>query len=129
MSKIFTVSDGGLPLITEGEYKATFVEYEEKKGLAYGDALKMNFEVSEGDFQGTVLNTLVSERLSPQSRFGQTVCALTGKPLKIKQDFDLDSLIGTPCIIVVQTQQGKGSYGDFSTIIEIKELSEKDLPF
>lgn len=129
MGKIFTVGDSGLPLIPEGEYKAKFMSYEEKKGLAYGDALKVNFEISEGDFQGTVLNTLVSEKLSPQSRFGQIVRALTRKPLKVKEGIDIDSLVGSPCVIVVQTKEGKGDYGDFSIVTEVKAVSENDLPF
>src|SRR3990172_3804652 len=125
MGKIFTVDEGGLPLIPEGEYKAVFTKYEEKKALAYGDALRIDFEIKEGDFSGTVINTLVSEKLSPKSRFGKLVSALTGQPLKAKDGVDLDELLGKPCSIVVGTTEGKAGYGDFSTIVEFKEFSEE----
>lgn len=125
MGKIFTVDEGGLPLIPEGEYKAVFTKYEEKKALAYGDALRIDFEIKGGDFSGTILNTLVSERLSPKSRFGQLVKAITKQPLKTKDNVDLDQLVGKNCLIVVGTTEGKAGYGDFSTIVEFKELSEE----
>lgn len=129
MSKIFTVSDAGLPFIVEGEYKAQFKGYEEKTGLAYGDALRINFEISEGEYQGTVLNTLVSQKLSPQSRLGLMVKALTKKPLKKDTEVNLDELVGTKCIIRVATVEGKGNYGDFSTVAEVKPISENEIPF
>lgn len=128
MSKIFTVGEGGLPLIPEGEYKASFKSYEEKTGLAYGDAIRMDFEIIEDEFKDIVVNTLVSMKLSPQSRFGRAVSALTKRPLKPKEDIDLDALIGDSCVVVVRTVEGKGSYGDFSAVAEVKALPE-DLPF
>lgn len=129
MGLTMSVSDGGLPSIPEGEYKAKFVSYEVKEGLLYGDAVKLNCEIVDGDFKGTVLNALVSKKLSAQSRLGGAVRAFTGKPLKAKQEVDLDKLIGSVCVIVVKTEPGKGEYADFSTIIEFKALSGEKLPF
>src|SRR3972149_5287990 len=125
MGKIFTVDEGGLPLIPEGEYKAVFTKYEEKKALAYGDALRIDFEIKEGDFNGTVLNTLVSERLSPKSRFGKLVSALTGQPLKAKDGVDLDELLGKPCSIVVGTTEGKAGKGEKIPLVPWKELQTR----
>lgn len=127
MAKILTVNSGGLPFIPEGIYTATFVGYEEKRGLAYGDALKMNFEITEGDHKGTVLNQLVSERLSPQSNLGKIVRCLQGKPLKMSQEIDLDKLVGSACKIVVRTIAGEGTYADFSSVIEVKAITDGDL--
>lgn len=130
MTKFFVADDSGLPFVPEGKYKAKFIGYEEKKGLAYGDAIKMNFEISEGEYEKTQLNHLVADKSSIQSKLAKDIRALLGgKPLKVGEKTDLDSLIGSLCIIVVVTEEGKAGYSDFSTISEVKPLAKDDLPF
>lgn len=129
MGKIFSIDDGGLLLIPPGEYKAELLMYEEKKGLAYGDAVKMYYQISDGEFKGTVLNHLVADKKSPQSNLAKEIRALKKATIKVGEDLDMDSLIGNPVIIAVATISGKGDFGEFSTIIKVKPITKGDIPF
>lgn len=112
------VVTSGLPLIPAGEYPAVFEGIEEKKGLRFGDALRLEFKVDEGDQKGVILDCLARDRLSPKTKLGQILSVLLGEPLKEDTDIDFEILKGAPCVIVVSTV--KSSSGDFSTIQEVK---------
>ena len=112
------VVSSGLPLIPAGEYPAVFEGCEEKKGLRFGDALRLEFRIDSGDQEGTVLDCLARDRLSPKTKLGQILSVLMGEPLKEDTDIDFEILKGSHCLIVVSTV--KNSKGDFSTISEVK---------
>lgn len=112
------VVSSGLPLIPAGEYPAVFERCEEKKNLKFGDALRLEFKITEGEQQGVTLDCLARDRLSPKTKLGQILSVLLGEPLKEDTDIDFEILKGAPCEIVVATV--KSSSGDFSTIQEVK---------
>lgn len=118
MKMIRKVISSGLPLIPAGEYPAVFEGYQEKKGLKFGDALRLEFKVSEGDQEGVILDCLARDRLSPQTKLGQIVSVLLGETLKEDTELDFESLKGSPCVIMVSTV--KSNTGDFSTIQEVR---------
>jgi hypothetical protein len=119
MSSIFRVKKSGLPLIPEGEYSAVFASHEVKEGLQYGDAVRMVFEIDDGEQKGTSLDLLARAELKSSTKFGQILSTLLGKPLKEDTDVDLETLYGTPCLIEVVTRSGNKG-GNFSTIEKVK---------
>ena len=118
MGKIFKVSsDGGLPLIPESEYPATYEGYVEAPGLPHGNALRLKFRISSGKHEGTVVTCLASDKFTPKSKLFSIVTTILGKEPE-EEGVDSDKLVGMPCVVAVKTK--KNSQGDFSRVEEVK---------
>ncbi len=126
MTKLFKVESSGLPLIKEGEYEAVFDGYEDVEKAKFGPTIKLKFRITEGEYKDTVIDMLASAKLTPKTKFGQVVSTLKGGELKVDEELDLESLVGTPCTIVVVTIHADS--GDFSRIEKLKPRDNK-LPF
>ena len=117
MGKTFKVGSGSLPLIPPGEYSAIFAGSEDTT-TRFGDAIKLKFQIDEGEHEDTVLHQLAKPSLTPSTKLGKTISALMGESLRVNTDIDLDSFMWASCLIVVKTVHG--TTGDYSTIEEVK---------
>lgn len=118
MGKIFKVnSGGGLPLIPEVEYQATYEGYEEAPGMPHGATLRLKFRISDGEHKGIVVTCLAADKFSPTSKLFSIFTTILGKEPD-KEGIDADKLIGLPCTVVVGTV--RSVRGDYSRVEEVK---------
>ncbi|MBI1741545.1 DUF669 domain-containing protein [Candidatus Acetothermia bacterium] len=69
-------------------------------------AIKVDFEILEGEFKGRTVSKTYSQRLTPRAKLTELIMRILG-PLKDGQVVDLLALSGKECEIVVTTETGK----------------------
>lgn len=101
---VVTENEGSKP-IPETLYKAIVKEIVENTGQ-HGVYLRVVFEIAEGEYKGTLKNTLASLRLSKSkdgknSKLFDIVKAVLKSEPAIGTSLDLMQLVGKPCQILV----------------------------
>lgn len=86
----------------------------------YGDSFRMNFEITQNMgpvTAGTMVSGMVSAMLTPKSKLQRWIKLLGGNDIQIGQDFDIDILVGRPC--VVKTVRN----GEYSNVKELENIA------
>lgn len=112
----------GLPLISAGKYLAKFVGYQSVDSQ-FGPTLQMKYEITDGENKGVVVDCLANQRLTPTSKLYTLVSGMIDDHLVIGNNFELDTLIGTECVVTVKTINGRR--GDFSRIEYVERKTAK----
>ena len=107
----FVVTAGeGLPV---GSYPAKFAAAEPFEN-EYGPAVKLVFEVLQGEFQGQSASRICSVKLSPKSNLFRFIAALKGTKLEPGEEVNLLSFIGQKGMMTVeQADSGSSRVGSF----------------
>lgn len=99
----FTVQQPGVP---PGSYGAKFVEASPFSN-DFGEAVKLVFEITTGEHQGSNATRICSTKLTPNSNLFTFITALLGHKPGSGEEIDLEHLAGTPGMIVVgETKSG-----------------------
>jgi len=110
--KFEMTSGGGSP---PGTYPAKFTKIEPfesevttEKG--YGPAVKMIWEVTDGDQAGVENSAVCSAKMSPKSKLGGFALSFNGGPITIGEAFDFaDHVNRTGTIVVEDSPSGNGT--------------------
>lgn len=98
--------------IEVGVYDAKLVSWEEKDNAQYGPYIRLEFEITSGEFKGTLRSLLASKKLTKgktaetTSRLWKVVAGLRGSEPEKGEQIVLDDLVGTPCQILVEDKAG-----------------------
>ena len=105
----YTVSEGkGVEPIDAGVYPAKLVSWEEKNDGQYGPYVRMEFEVTSGDYKGVKRSIVASTKLTKGKKGKHTsklftiVTALLGREPKSGEDISLKDLEGDGCQIIAE---------------------------
>lgn len=120
---LVTEGSGESSPIAEGLYKAVVKDIEEKTGTS-GIYLKISFEISDGEYKGTIRNSLASLKLSKSkdgksSKLFDIVKAVLQTEPPAGSSVDLTKLIGRNCqILVVNGRISNGTqYQEISKVL------------
>ncbi len=109
---VFKQTEAPAP-IPEGVYKAALVEVLEDTG-DFGDYLKLTFEITDGEQEGTTRTMIASKKFSKSkgrnakaSKLYDVVKALTKIEPDEGQELDVEDLIGKPCQIFIKDGKEK----------------------
>lgn len=105
----------------QGHFIAILQSIEERESLVEGwnDQFLLKFVTDELNRNGDplLIHHFTSQIFSPKSKLCKTICGITGKKFSdFDGEFDLDTLIGTRCSIVVKHTENKN--GQTRTVIE-----------
>lgn len=97
--------------IPEGLYSAYVQDIAEEDG-EFGAYLKFNFIITEGKYRNVQRNSVCSKKISysekgKHSKLYLYIKALTGKGPEVGEDFDIESLKGKSCQILVKDDKEK----------------------
>lgn len=97
--------------IPEGLYSAYVQNISEEDG-EFGAYLKFTFVITDGKYRNTQRNSVCSKKISysekgKHSKLYLYIKALTGKEPEVGADFDIESLKGKPCQILVKDDKEK----------------------
>lgn len=99
----FTVTAGeGLPI---GSYAARFTAAEPFDN-EFGPAVKLIFEVLQGEHQGQKASRICSAKLSPKSNLFKFLQAFKGGKLELGDQIDLFSFLGQQGMMIVEATTG-----------------------
>lgn len=87
--------------VPPGTYKATFSGVEMKPKTQYGDAMFWSWQITAGPWRGERVSRLATLPASARNAAGKFAAALTGLPADQAVEKDVDSYVGTPCLVVV----------------------------
>ncbi len=110
----FTVTASeGLPV---GSYAARFASAEAVSN-EFGDAVKLVFEVLQGEHTGATASRFCSTKLTPKSNLFKFLTALKGGKLEPGESVDLLTFIGSTGMMIVEaTDSGATRVGSFMKI-------------
>lgn len=105
-------------VIPDGTYDAKLSKVTQFNN-AYGQRIGFEFTLADGRKVMRSTNTVLSER----SKLAEVINGLTGKPLTaadIEAGIDLDSLVGTDCMVLVinATSKGGTTYSNVERIFQ-----------
>ena len=110
---VYTVKEPEAPEpIPVGMYPAKFIAWDEKSDGAHGPYVRLEFEITEGDHEGTKRNLIASSKLTKgktqetTSKLFRTVAGLLGREPKPSEEVSLQDLLETECQILVEDRAG-----------------------
>jgi len=117
--------------IPEGLYSAYLKDIAENKG-EFGDYLKFTFVIAEGKYRNIQRNSVCNKKISysengKHSKLYTYIKALLGKAPTVGEDFDIDSLKGKSCQILVKDDKEKDGVL-FQKIVDIMPPKEEEQP-
>lgn len=97
--------------IPEGMYTAYLQDISEGDG-EFGEYLKFTFVIADGKYRNTQRNSVCNKKISysetgKHSKLYTYIKALTGKAPAVGEDFDIESLKGKSCQILVKDDKEK----------------------
>ena len=124
----FTVKEPQAPEpIPVGVYQAKLVSFEEKSGGQFGDYVRLEFEITEGEQKGTKRSYLASAKLTKgknsktTSKLFRAVSALMGKDPEPDDEVSLQELVDKKCQILVEDRSGnKEGWQDITQVMPAK---------
>jgi len=116
-----------LPLVEEGDYRATVSRIEADKSGKYGTMVVFYF-----DIEGVEVPALASQSLNPKTKLYSWVHILTGKKLAVGSKLKFSDLTGKQALVTVrnrpvldekgQTQMRNGELLNTSTVVELRKI-------
>lgn len=117
--------------IPEGVYAAYVKDISEGDG-DYGEFLKFTFIIADGKYRDTMRNAVCNKKISfsesgKHSKLYTYIKALTGKAPVVGEDFDIESLKGKSCQIVVKDDKEKDGVM-YQKITDVMPLKVEEPP-
>lgn len=117
--------------IPEGMYTAYVQDISEGTG-GFGDYLKFTFVITEGKHKNIQRTSVCSKKISyseagKHSKLYMYIKALSGKAPDVGEDFDIESLKGKSCQILVKNDKVKDGVM-YQTITDIMPAPKADFP-
>lgn len=109
--------------IPVGMYPAKFVSWEEKTDGQHGPYVRLEFEITDGDYVKTKRSLIASSKLSKgktqktTSNLFKAISGLLGREPQPNEKVSLKELVGTECQILVE--DGVGDKKDWQNISKI----------
>lgn len=100
------VGSGGCPV---GSYAATFDGCEETTNEQFGAGLRWKWKVTAGPQAGQIAGRTTGTTPTTRNGCGKMLAAVTGKPLNIGDDVDLQEFVGKPYMIIVAATDSGGT--------------------
>lgn len=125
----YTVQEAQAPEpIPVGVYQAKFTGFEEKEGGQFGTYVRLDFEITEGEYKGTKRTQIASTKLTKgrtaetTSKLFRAVSALMGRDPGQDEEISLNDLIGKDCQILVEDRPGDSEgWQDITKIMPAKK--------
>ena len=126
---VYTVKEPEAPEpIPVGMYPAKFIAWDEKTDGVHGPYVRLEFEITEGDHNGTKRNLICSSKLTKgktqetTSKLFRTITGLLGREPKQNETVGLKDLEGTQCQILVEDRPGDGEgWQDITKVMPAKK--------
>lgn len=117
--------------IPEGLYLAYVKDISEGEG-EFGEYLKFTFVIADGKYKNTLRNSVCKKKISysesgKHSKLYIYIKALTGKAPIVDEDFDIESLKGKSCQILVKDDKEKDGVM-YQKITDIMPSKVEDVP-
>lgn len=117
--------------IPEGLYLAYVQDISEGDG-EFGEYLKFTFVITDGKYRDTQRNSVCKKKISfsedgKNSKLYTYIKALTGKVPAVGEDFDIESLKGKSCQILVKDDKEKDGVM-YQKITDIMPPKAEDIP-
>lgn len=117
--------------IPEGLYSVYVKDISEENG-DFGEYLKFSFVITDGKYRDTQRSSVCSKKISysesgKHSKLYIYIKALTGKAPVVGEDFDIESLKGKSCQILVKDDKEKDGVM-YQKITDIMPLKVEDIP-
>lgn len=113
MAKKFKVKEPEAPeSIPVGIYPAKFISWEEKTNGEFGDYVRLEFEITDGEYAETKRSQIASSKLTKgktqetTSKLYRAVTGLLGREPEADEEISLDDLVGTECQILIEDRPG-----------------------
>ena len=103
--KLTIVNSGPPP----GNYTAKFVAVEESHHDEYGDGLRWEFSVTNGEHAGKTASRVTATTPTARNNCGTVLAGLLGRSVKPDEEIDIDLLVGRTYLIVVAETKGGGT--------------------
>lgn len=110
--------------IADGTYRAKVTNIKSFTNT-YGQRIGFEFTVQGGEHDGCKVLRSTAPQLKRQSKLGDVIEGILGRPLEVKElteGFDLESLLGRECNILVLQQRNKAGLA-FSNVERVFPLS------
>jgi len=113
--------------IDVGIYKAKLVSWEERENPQYGDYIRMEFEITTGEYKGTLRSLVASKKLTKgktietTSKLWKVVTGLRGLEPEKGEQVVLDDLVGTECQILIEDKVGSEGWQEISKVLPAKD--------
>lgn len=126
---IYVVTEHEAPEpIPVGMYPAKLASWEEKTDGAHGPYIRLEFEITEGEYAKTKRSLIASSKLSKgktvetTSKLFKTITGLLGREPQPNEKVSLTDLVGTECQILVEDGTGdKKDWQDISKVMPVKK--------
>ena len=112
--------------IPEGLYSSYVKDISEESG-EFGEYLKFTFIITDAKYRDTLRNSICNKKISysengKHSKLYTYIKALTGKAPVVGEDFDIESLKGKTCQILVKDDKEKDGvmYQKIADIMPLK---------
>ncbi|MFC1828057.1 hypothetical protein ACFL0O_00410 [Thermodesulfobacteriota bacterium] len=110
--------------ITEGIHHAELMGISDAPDGQYGPRVALDFNVYYSMKEGPArIGRVFGKKLTPKSKLWESIVALGGKP-EVGKDFDMDSLLGNPCRVMVEDYEDNDGK-TVSGINKVKTPNEK----
>lgn len=99
--------------IPVGVYPAKFIAWERKEDGTYGPYIRLEFEITEGEYKGTTRSLVASAKLTKgktqetTSKLFRAVTGILGKEPGPDEEVSLKKLEGKECQILVEDKSGE----------------------
>jgi len=111
--------------IPEGIHHAELISINDAPDGQYGPRIALDFQVYYSKKEGPAkIGRVFGKKLTPKSKLWEAMEALGGKP-EVGKDFDMDSLLGNPCRVMVEDYEDNNDGKTVSGINKVKEPNEK----
>jgi len=110
--------------VPEGMYVVKLTKLEPQTHAQWGEGIKWNFEITEGEHAGVNITAISSTKVSPKSKIFSWVQSF-GITLEAGQEFDLEELIGRVVHAKVQNKStskmvdGRSVEMTFSNVVDV----------
>lgn len=121
---IYTVKEPQLPEpIPAGMYKAKLAGWEEKTGGNFGPYLRLEFEITEGEYAKTKRSFIASSKITKgkttetSSKLFRALTGLLGREPLPNEEISLKEMVGKKCQILVEDTPGKENWQNITKIV------------
>lgn len=123
--KVFKVKEAEIPEpIPVGFYPAKLASWEEKEGGEFGDYVRLEFEIVDGEYSGITRSLIASSKLTKgktqetTSKLFRAITGLLGREPKADEEISLDALVEAECQILVEDRSGdKEGWQDITKVL------------
>ena len=106
--------------IPEGIHHAELIGINDAPDGQYGPRIALDFQVYYSKKEGPAkIGRVFGKKLTPKSQLWSAIEALGGKT-EIGEDFDMDSMLGNPCRVMVEDYKDQNSGDTVSGINKVK---------